>query len=313
MKTQEIYNLAIKMGMDSDLRGKKRVDEYLKRYNDKYKKLSDEKKKDFDVEQLTNPYSDSRILNDTNKEIKTVMAGIDMECQELLLAKQLGIDLVLAHHPKGAGLADLHSVMDLQSQVLADLGVPINVAEQVLKPRIGEVGRSVHPANHYRSVDMAKILDIDYMCVHTPADNLGAEFVTKELAKTKCEYVEDVLNVLNKIPEYKEAIKRKTGPKLFTGSPENRCGKVAVTEFTGGTSGAKEIYEKMSQAGIGTIISMHMPETHRKEAEKFHLNVVIAGHIASDSIGMNLLLDELEKKGIEVTPMSGLIRIKRYE
>jgi hydrogenase maturation factor len=67
----------------------------------------------------------------------------------------------------------------------------------------------------------------------------------------------------------------------------------------------------MSQAGIGTIIGMHMNEEYRKEAEKYHINVVIAGHMASDSLGMNLFLDELEKKGIEIVPVSGLIRIKR--
>jgi len=69
--------------------------------------------------------------------------------------------------------------------------------------------------------------------------------------------------------------------------------------------------EKMAQAGIGTVIGMHMGEEHRKEAEKYHINVVIAGHMASDSLGINLFLDDLEKKGIEVVPMSGLIRIKR--
>jgi hypothetical protein len=41
------------------------------------------------------------------------------------------------------------------------------------------------------------------------------------------------------------------------------------------------------------------------------MNVVIAGHIASDSLGMNLFLDELEKQGIEVITCGGLMRIKR--
>jgi putative NIF3 family GTP cyclohydrolase 1 type 2 len=56
---------------------------------------------------------------------------------------------------------------------------------------------------------------------------------------------------------------------------------------------------------------MHMSEPHRLEAEKHHINVIVAGHMASDSLGVNLFLDELEKKGIKVVPMSGLIRVKR--
>ena len=56
---------------------------------------------------------------------------------------------------------------------------------------------------------------------------------------------------------------------------------------------------------------MHVSEEHKKEAEAANVNVVIAGHISSDSIGMNIFLDELEKQGIEMIPCSGLIRIKR--
>jgi len=33
--------------------------------------------------------------------------------------------------------------------------------------------------------------------------------------------------------------------------------------------------------------------------------------MSSDSIGMNLLLDDLEKQGIEIVPCSGFIRVSR--
>ena len=67
----------------------------------------------------------------------------------------------------------------------------------------------------------------------------------------------------------------------------------------------------MANAGIGTTIAMHQSEKHRESAEKAHINVVIAGHISSDSIGMNLILDQLEKKGIEIIPFGGLTRFSR--
>ena len=322
MTTQQIYELAVQMGIKSDLRGQAKVKKYLERAKKRHEKLDKEAKAEFDREKLTNPYSDTRVLVDTSvalsagkkKEIKKILAGIDMDGPELLLADKIGdIDLVIAHHPAGKALADLHGVMDLQAQVLADYGVPINIAESVIKPRISEVNRGTSPINHNRPVDLAKFLKIDYICAHTVTDNLGADFLVRIIKREKPEMVEDILKMLKEIPEYKAAEKVKAGPTLFVGSPENSCGKVAVTEFTGGTSGAKEIYEKIAQAGIGTIIGMHMGEEHRKEAEKYHLNVVIAGHMASDSLGMNLFLDELEKKGIEVVPISGLIRIKRLK
>lgn len=312
MTIQQIYDLAVKMGIKADLRGETKVKKYLDRFKKKYDKMGVEEKKEFDKEKLTNPFSDTRILVDNGKKnIKKVYVGVDMEGPELLLADKMGVDLVISHHPEGKALADLHSVMDLQAEVLAGYGVPINIAESVIKPRISEVNRGLSPYNHNRAVDIAKILKMDFMCVHTPADNLGAEFLVKALKKKQPETVGDIIDMLKEIPEFKAAVQYNAGPKIFVGSPEASCGKVTVTEFTGGTSGSKEIYEKMAQAGIGTVIGMHMGEEHRKEAEKYHVNVVIAGHMASDSLGLNLFLDELEKKGLQIISLSGLIRVKR--
>jgi hypothetical protein len=56
---------------------------------------------------------------------------------------------------------------------------------------------------------------------------------------------------------------------------------------------------------------MHQSEDHRKNAEKAHINVVVAGHISSDSVGMNIILDELEKKGVEIVAFGGLTRYSR--
>ncbi|MFA5109642.1 MAG: NGG1p interacting factor NIF3 [Patescibacteria group bacterium] len=316
MTTKQIYDLAIKLGIGADLRGPAAVKKYLARIKRKYEEMPEKIRADFDREKLVNPYSDTRILVDSGKPVRKILVGIDMEGAELLLAKQLGdVDLVLAHHPEGKALADLSDVLHLQAQVLADYGIPINIAESVIKPRISEVSRGISPINHDRAVDIARILGLDFMCVHTPADNLGADFLVKLFKKKEkeLETVGDIVDLLKTIPEYQDAGKRKAGPMIFAGAADNSCGKIVVTEFTGGTSGSKDIYEKMSHYGIGTIIGMHMSEEHRKEAEKYHINVVIAGHMASDSLGLNLFLDEIEKQGIVVVPVSGLIRIKRFK
>ncbi len=315
MTTKQIHDLAIKLGIEHDLRGQARVKKNLARRQKQYEELSAKNQAEYDQDRLRNPYSDSLVLVDHGrKQIKKVLVGIDMEGAELLLAKQLGdIDLVIAHHPEGPALADLSDVMHLQAEVLADYGVPINIAESVTRPRISEVHRGLSPINHDRSVDFARVLGLDFMCVHTPADNMAANFMIRLLKKKELETVGEVMEVLKSVPEYQEAAKRKVGPMIFAGAPENYTGKIVVTEFTGGTNGSKDIYEKMAQYGIGTIVGMHMSEEHRKEAEKYHINVIIAGHMASDSLGMNLFLDEVEKKGIAVVPVSGLIRIKRFK
>jgi len=286
----------------------------LERINRKYQQLKEEEKAEFDRETLTNPYPDSRILVKTAKKIKKILVGIDIDVAELLLARELGdIDMVLAHHPEGAGLAHLDEVMRLQADVLNLYGVPINIAESLIHIRREEVSRKVSPANHNQVVDAAKLLEMGLMNVHTPADNLVANFLKKLVEKKKPEYVEELLALLKSIPEYKQAMTIGAGPCLFAGKPGNRCGKIALTEITGGTEGSPDIYKHMAQAGVGTIVAMHMSEKHRKEAEEAHINVVVAGHMSSDSVGLNLFLDELVKKGVKIVPCSGLIRVERIK
>ena len=313
MNIQQIYDLAVKLGIQNDLRGAAKVKKILTKIKVKYDKLNGENKQEFDKEKLTNPYSDTRILNDNGKEVKKVMVGIDVQPAEILMAKELGVDTVISHHPLGSALADLGDVMHLQADVLAGYGVPINVAEALTKERIAEVARGVSASNHYRTVDAARLMGVNLMCVHTPCDNMAASFLDKVIKKIKPETVGEIIKALKEIPEYKEAVRRKAGPTIFVGNSENSTGKIVLTEITGGTEGAVGIYEKMSQAGIGTIIGMHMDEERKKEAQKNHVNVVVAGHMSSDSLGVNQFLDELERRKIEIIPCSGLIRVSRIK
>jgi hypothetical protein len=136
----------IKMGTDADFRGVAGVQRVLDRKAKKFNGLSDKAKEEFDKETLINPFMDSGIHNiSDDKEIRKVLVGIDIGSEEILIAKELGdIDLVLAHHPVGKGLAQLADVMDLQADVCNYYGVPINVAEGLMRERISEVARGVN-------------------------------------------------------------------------------------------------------------------------------------------------------------------------
>ena len=312
MTVQEIFDLAVKTGINNDFRSKKEIADYLKNKKAEYENLPKEERAFFDKEKLTNPYADSRIhFAGGKKEIKTVLAGIDVSMGALVLAKQLGVDLVINHHPVGVSLANLDGVMDLQIDLMEKFGVPVNIAEKMIGKRISEVARGINPVNHQAVVDAARLLKINLINVHTPADNCVAQFLKKKIEGAKPRYLGDILKTLNSIEEYQVARRQGVGPVLFVGNKNNRCGKVVLSEITGETDGAKEIYSAMANAGIGTVVSMHQSEEYRKEAEKAHINVVIASHIASDSIGMNLVLDQLEKRGLQIIPFAGLIRVSR--
>ncbi len=312
MKIGDIYKLSIEKGIEADSRGRERVEKLLERKRMKFEKLSEHEKKEFDQESLQNPYSDTRVLYVADdREIKKALVGIDIEAAEILLAKELDdIDLVISHHPSGRATVDMHEVMEMQADILYSYGVPINVAESLLRERSSEVFRMWNPRNNWRAVDAAKLLGVNFMCMHTVADNQVSKFLREKIEAESPERVEDLLHFLHTIEEYEKATEMGMGPKIFSGKPENRCGTIYVG-MTGGTEPPPKLYEKMAQAGIGTIVDMHITEDSKKEAEAANMNIVVTGHMSSDSLGMNLILDELERQGIEIIPCSGLIRFSR--
>jgi len=316
MKLRDIYEKAISVGMENDPRGKDIVEKELQQAKKKFEKMNEKDKEFFDTESLKNPYSDSRILYGTGDEdIKCILVGIDMEVPEILLADNLiksgkKVDLVLSHHPEGMAYANLYEVMKIQADILGKFGVPINIAESLMESRIKEVERRLMPINHTRAVDAARVLNIPFLCLHTPSDNMVASFLQKLFDEKKPYLISDVIDLLLELPEYKEAMKLGAGPKILIGSKERKAGKIFV-DMTGGTEGSKEIFNSLTLGGVNTIVAMHLSDDHRKEAEKNHLNVIIAGHIASDTVGLNLLLDKVLDEDIEVIECSGFRRIKR--
>lgn len=318
MYLKDLHQLGIGLAMKADLRGEAKVKKLLARQNKIYNDLSKSKQEKFDSIFLNNPYPDSLILNDTGKAIKKMFVGIDIDVGDLLLAKELGADTVFSHHPQGKGLLYLNSVMELQVDLLAHYGVPINIAQSLLKPRMSEVARSVRSRNMHRVADAAKLLNLNFICLHTVCDNLVARHLYDLVAKNEknLEYVSDVLELFSSVPEYKIG-EEEYGFKmqLFAGSEQNYCGRVALTEITGGTEGSEKIYKYCAMAGVGTIVGMHMSEKHRDEAQEANMNVIIAEHMPSDSVGINLFLDEVKKADakMEIIPASGLIYHSRLK
>jgi len=317
MKLKDIYKFFIDEGIKTDPRSKAQVKAGLTKVRKEFNATRPSLKKFFDKEKLKNPYSDTRILNgDLNRKVKTILIGIDMEIGELVLAdrlneKGMGIDLVLAHHPEGLGLSTLDHVMHLQTDVLSNVGLDEKIAQRLMSKRIGEVSRSLHGGNHTRSVDSAKLLGIPYMCCHTPADNHVSGFLQHKMDRLKPKTLQRIVDLLMKEPEYQDAARLNAGPRILAGSPKDKAGKIFV-DMTGGTEGSKDIYGRLSQCGIKTLLGMHLSNAHFSKAKMEYLNVLIAGHMACDNLGMNLLLDKLERKGqFKILATSGFRRFKR--
>ncbi|MDH4272499.1 MAG: NGG1p interacting factor NIF3, partial [Candidatus Aminicenantes bacterium] len=174
MKLRDFYQAVVETGIENDLRGREEIEKLLAEEKRRFDKLEEKDREYYDRDRLFNPYSDTRILNGgPDVDVKKAIAGIDMEVGELLLTHLLNkdlehkIDLVIAHHPEGYAQARLSDVMKLQADLLAACGINVSVAEKIMEKRISEIERRLMPINHNRSVDVAKLLGLPMVCIHT--------------------------------------------------------------------------------------------------------------------------------------------------
>jgi putative NIF3 family GTP cyclohydrolase 1 type 2 len=316
VKLSEIYRLAVERGMEADARSGEELQRVMDAARKEYDKLDADDKPFYDTERLTNPYADTRIAcGDPDLEVRGLITGVDMETAEVLLAENLRaagapIDLILAHHPEGPGFARLDEVMGMQADLWHQQGVGLGAADALIAPRAAEVRRRFSPYNHYRSIQAAELLGFACMSCHTPADNSVNRFVQNHLDARNPATLDDIVKTLREIDEYADAARKGYGPEIVHGEGGHRPGRVVV-DMTGGTEGPLKALDRLSAAGVDTLVGMHFSEEYRTHATELNVNLVVAGHISSDALGMNLILDEIEKRGVKVICTSGIVRVRR--
>lgn len=249
--------------------------------------------------------ADSGVLVPGEK-LRKVAIGVDVEAAEVLLAKELGVDGIITHHPEGEHLLNLYKVMDNQIDRMVEAGVPINKAQKVIAERKEQVDRNLHVSNYDRAVTAARLLKIPLVAIHSPADFLGQD-TAQRLLDEKLQArstLKDVVDVLLELPEYRLAAAK---PKIRVGDEKSYAGKVLVA-FAGGTSGGANVFKAYFEAGIGTLVVMHAPDEVIKAVKEQGIgNVIVAGHMASDSIGLNQIAARLAEADLEVVRFSGVI------
>lgn len=252
--------------------------------------------------------SDTGVLV-SGKDIKKVAFGVDMETAELLVARELGVDAVISHHPvAGSPKINLYKVMENQIERMVNAGVPINKAQKALKARMEEVDRGAHVTNYDRVTSAARALNVPLVAIHSPADLIGERAIQAYLDQTLEDKpratLKDVVNALLELPEYSKAV---AGPVIRVGGENDYAGRVYVT-MAGGTNGGSAVYKAYFEAGVGTLVVMHTPENVIKAVKEQNIgNVIVAGHMASDSVGINRVIKALESRGLQVVRLSGVI------
>ncbi len=244
-------------------------------------------------------------------EIKKILFGIDIDNATLFYAKNKGYDLVIGHHPTGSRIG-LSEVYKRNIEMMINNGVSIEDAESAVKEKALAIEFGNHSSNYAIIPDFAKAVEMPYMNIHMPCDEIGRKIIQDKIDDAclidKEINLERLNNMLNDISEIKNA---KTDSVIRIGNPLSKAGRVIFSHGRG-TNGGVEIAKAYYKAGFDTVIYIHISYVDYLKLKKINEgNLIITGHIASDSVGINPFIQELEKRGIVVDTISGIIKNKR--
>ncbi|HJY09410.1 MAG TPA: Nif3-like dinuclear metal center hexameric protein [Nitrososphaeraceae archaeon] len=232
------------------------------------------------------------------KNIKKVMLMIDVTTADLMLAKNLGCDAVITHHPIGKASINFYKVIDRHIDYMIENGI----SEKTARLSVMDLRRRIEIRNHtqiYSSViDSAKILNMPLVNIHQPCDEYARRMISERIQERDPNLVSEIITALEEIPEFKKA---ETKIQVAYGQPDTYVGKwIAV--IAAGTNGGYLVARNYFENGISTVLYFHIDYNDLVKLRESNVkgNLVILGHLAGDSIGMNALGNKLENEGMQV-------------
>jgi putative NIF3 family GTP cyclohydrolase 1 type 2 len=253
--------------------------------------------------------ADSQVYLEAEHDVHRVLFGIDIDVAELIWAKEAGFDAVIAHHPVGdRARTSFRRVVERQIEQMVAEGISAAEARNAIEERMGPRERSLHMANVNRVVDTGRLVGIPFCNLHLASDILARQAVLDLLARRRHPdaTVGDALGWFDEFAEMEAAPGR---PEVWLGSTDDRLGRYVVA-MAGGTNGGFPVFSRYFAAGVDTIFAMHIDEGDLQELRDTAAvgdALVVTGHMATDSIGINLVIAALESRGIDVTRTSGIL------
>lgn len=252
-------------------------------------------------------------INVAAKDVRKALFGIDVDPADLLFAKERGYDLVIAHHPSGgSAVLEFPKVLAKHGEILTRHGVPKAAAEAAVRELQEDREPRAHAENYDHLPSVARMVGMGLMCIHNPCDEIGRRVMDETLRSglKKDPSVRDAIDRLNSIPEFQAA---KTRIVVRMGKIENRLGKWAV-HHGAGTNGGVPVARAAFDHGIDTVFYIHIDagalrrlwELYGREGSK---NLVVTGHLSSDSIGINALVRAMRNRGVHVDTYSGIVDV----
>jgi len=259
------------------------------------------------------------------ENIKRFIFAMDVNVGLLHMAKQMGFDAVVGHHPCGV-LLYRGEVYRRHLDLLEMHGIPREKSTAALAESIDAIVRRMEnhrfrmlhqecPNQTVLEVDAARMLNLPFMNIHNPFDEAGRRILQFKIdaaaAKNPHWKLKDVLALIENLPEARYA-KEVYGisPRLFIGDPETEASKVV---FVHGALSAPHpaIIRFYWQNGFKTVVVLHGEfETLEKLRVENQGNLILTGHFLGDSIGMTPFIRAIRQRNLEVACMGGIIDIQ---
>jgi putative NIF3 family GTP cyclohydrolase 1 type 2 len=231
------------------------------------------------------------------RNIRKVMIVVDVGTAELLMAKSLGCDAVVAHHPIGVAAVNFYKVFGRHVDYLVEHGVPRSVAKKAVDKLTERVETRTHADIYDDVVGAARALKMPLVNIHQPCDEYMRRTIFEKIKAGKTEYVSDIVRSVSRIPEFRHAA---TKVRVRYGSEKNRVGHWALV-IAAGTNGGYSVAKAYFEHGVDTVIYLHVDygDLTKMREDKLKGNLVVLGHLAGDSLGLNALADRLEEIDVE--------------
>src|SRR5581483_109955 len=259
--------------------------------------------------------------------IRRVIFALDVNVGLLVLAKQLGYDAVIGHHPCGT-LLDQGEVYKEHYRLVTRFGLSEADARAEFGPSLERTVRRLRnrrlrsiyyesPNQTFLEVDAARALGLAFLNIHNACDELGRQIgqaqLDRVLSADPRATLGDLVDAMYALPETRIAAQHYDIPlELAIGERDEPAGRAA---FVHGCLSAPEhdIVRFYWRHGIQTVMALHAAfedlERLRQDPEG---RLILTGHYAGDSYGFTPFVRALRERGLEVKCMGGAIDVDEF-
>ncbi len=243
--------------------------------------------------------------------IHTIMAGLSLGIDDVILAKTLGYDGVVCWNFKEDQEKAYMTSLSLWERANGKRRVyeaPVNLAKMFFHKQRKQIATALPHLKKNEVCQTAEMMRLSFVCMESPFVRAGEQALEAGLSdlmrqKKNCT-PEEVLEWLLTLQEFQESEEK---PYLAVRGEETLV-KGLRADFSGASLFCPRSFEKLVQEEKNMLLCYSLlPEMQKVLEENGKCSVIALGRNAAQSVGMNVILDVWENMGLKIIRIGGLI------